>query len=669
MNFISEKLPKNPKLIFLLSLGTAGFVLLIDWVSPLGVSDGVLYVALVLLGLLTGNRKYILLEATAGTVLCILGIFISPSGGELWKVLLNRFLAIVAIWFTTMLCLLQQRTQQKLQKAHHALEVNVQSRTRELHEAHEKLLREKSFLELNKNLTAAANIRRSVEDTMKYALEQLCSHTGWPVGHLYMVGGAGSKQLVSSNIWHFSEEDAFLNFKKVTESTDFESGVGLPGRVLESGKPAWITDATQDENFPRAHLVSNIGIRAGFAFPVLIGKEVVGVMEFFSAHAVEPQTEMLEVMSQAGIHLGRALERQRAESHQEKLLSILKERIKELTCLYQVSQLIETSKNLEVIFNELEANIKPGWQFPDATRVKVRFDKKTYGSPLFTGSPWMISAPLLVSGIQRGSLEVYYTVEKPEAYEGPFLKEERHLIDTIVNLLGIATERITAEKNILKSEDQLRSLYHRLQNIREEERARIAREFHDHLGQVLTTLKLELDLLDKKLNRRAPELRENTERLLELVEGTLPAVKQLVMDLRPPVLDDLGLQDAIEWQAHDFEKRTGIDCRAKVHPLPESLNPEHATALFRIFQETLTNIMRHAEASQVRVNLKQENGHLILKVADNGKGIKTCQVSDSKSLGILGMKERVLPWGGEVDIQGEENQGTTVTIQIHTETI
>ena len=140
------------------------------------------------------------------------------------------------------------------------------------------------------------------------------------------------------------------------------------------------------------------------------------------------------------------------------------------------------------------------------------------------------------------------------------------------------------------------------------------------------------------------------------------------MDLRPPVLDGLGLQDAIEWQAQDFEKRTGIECIVQVHNLPKLLTPEKATAFFRIFQETLTNIVRHAQASQVSVCLKQDNGHVILKVADNGKGIKSSQISDSKSLGILGMKERVLPWGGEVDIQGEENKGTTVTIQIQTET-
>ncbi len=667
MKLASEKLQKNPKLILFLSLGVAGFVMMIDWVSPLGISDGVLYVALVLLGLLTGNRNYIFAEAGAGTVLCIVGVFISPPGGELWKVLLNRFLAVLAIWFSAMLCLLQLRTQHKLQKAHQALEANVQSRTRELHSAHEKLLREKSFLELNKNLTAVANISLSVENTMKDALKHLCRHANWPVGHFYMVAKDENKKLVSSNIWHFSEEGPFVNFKRVTESTNFESGIGLPGRVLESGKPAWITDATLDENFPRAQLASDIGIRAGFAFPVLIGKEVVGVMEFFSTLAVEPQTEMLEVMSQAGLHLGRVMERERAESHQKKLLSTLKERVKELTCLYQVSHLIGTSKSLEVLFNKLEVNVKSGWQYPDSTRVKVRFDGNIYGSPLFNGSPWIIAAPLLVSGICRGTLEVYYTEEQPQALEGPFLREERRLIDTLANLLGVAAERITAEKNILKSEDQLRNLYHRLQGIREEERSRIAREFHDQLGQVLTTLKLELDLLDKKLDRVAPALRDNTKRLLELVEGTLPVVKQLIMDLRPPVLDDLGLQEAIEWQAQDFETRTGIDCRVRVNNLAESLNPERATALFRIFQETLTNIMRHAQASKVRVNLKQESKHIILEVADNGKGIKTCQVSDSKSLGILGMKERVLPWGGEVDFQGDENEGTTVTIKIHTE--
>ncbi len=667
MKLLTQKMQNNPKLVTLLSLVTAGFILLLDWVSPLGISDGVLYVALVLLGLFAENRKYILAEALLGTLLCVAGVYISPQGGELWKVLLNRFLAVLAIWITAFLCLLQLKTQLKLRKAHRALEANVQSRTRELHEAHEKLLQEKSFLELNENLTAAANMSRSVEKTMKYAMELLCTHTGWPVGHLYIVEGNQNKKLVSSNIWHFSEETPFLNLKHITESTEFERGVGLPGRVLESGEPAWITDATLDENFPRARLEKDIGIRAAFAFPVLIEKEVVGVMEFFSTNAVEPQTEMLDVMSQAGYHLGRAMERRRAETHKEKLLSILRERIKELTCLYQVSQLIGTSKSLETIFSDLEANIKPGWQYPAVTRILVRIGDKVYGDPLFSGSKWKLSAPLIMSGALCGSLEVYYTEERPPAYEGPFLREERALIDTLASFLSIAMERIQAEENIIKSEERLRELYHRLQSIREEERARIAREFHDELGQVLTTLKLELDILDKKLERMAPGLQENTERLLQLVEGTLPAVKQLVMDLRPPVLDDLGLQDAIEWQAHDFENRTGILCNVNVNPLKTPLSPDQATALFRIFQETLTNVVRHAHASQVHVNLEQENGHLVLQIKDDGKGIKPWQISDSKSLGLLGIRERVLPWEGEVDIHGEEDRGTTVTIKINME--
>lgn len=667
MNSLTYKPQNNSKLISALSAVTAGIILLLDWVSPLGISDGVLYVALVLLGLIAENRKFILAEAAAGTLLCIVGIFLSPPGGELWKVLLNRFLAIMAIWITSFVCLLQLRTQQKLRKAHQALEINVQSRTRELHDAHADLLREKSFLELNKNLTAAANMSQSVEDTMQYALALLCKHTGWPVGHYYVVEETENKKLVSSNIWHCQDKEAFENLKQVTESTEFERGVGLPGRVLDSGNPAWITDATQDENFPRAQLVEDIGIRAGFAFPVLIGKEVVGVMEFFSTEAVEPQTEMLEIMAQAGYHLGRVMERSRAETHREKLLSILRERIKELTCLYQVSQLIGTSKSLDTIFNQLGAHIKPGWQYPEITCVRVHLRDRVYGDPLLPESKGKLSAPVLVSGVVLGTLEIHYTEEKPPAFEGPFLQEERKLLDILANLLSIAVERIHAEENIAKSEERLRELYHRLQNIREEERTRIAREFHDHLGQVLTTLKLELDLLDKKLERKAPDLQENTDRLLQLVEGTLPAVKQLVMDLRPPVLDDLGLKDAIEWQAHDFENRTGILCNVAVKNLPPTLAPEQATAIFRIFQETLTNVMRHAQASQVHVIMEGRSRQLILRVHDNGRGIKECQISDSKSLGLLGMRERVLPWEGEVNIQGGENQGTTVTIKINME--
>ena len=654
----------RPRLYLVLAFITGAGVLVLDILSPLGVADGVLYVLPVLLGLLSGQRRIILGGAIGGTFLCLAGLFLSPDGGEMWKVLLNRFLAVFTIWMTTVLCLLQHRTQQRLIQSQGILERRVRDRTRELDEAHTHLLRETAYLQLSKDITAAANICPSVEEAARLFLERICKHTGWPVGHLYITEGSESKRLVSSKIWYLESPEDFEEFLKVTEATGFQPGIGLPGRVLQSGRPAWVTDATLDENFPRARGSGNIGIRAGFAFPVLIGNEVVGVMEFFSRQALEPQTAMLEVMAQAGVHLGRVMERRQAEAHREKLLEILKERIKELTCLFQVSKTLGTRKTLDEIFQEIQGALVQAWQYPEITRVRVHFDGRSYGDPNFTGSPWKLSAPLLVDGALRGSLEVYYTEERPQADEGPFLREERHLIDTLAHLLSVAAERKMAEEAMDRSQQQLRDLFHRLQKVREEERARIAREFHDQLGQVLTTMKIELTLLDKKLDRGQPGLRENTRHLLELVEGTLPVVKQLVMDLRPPVLDDLGLEEAIEWQARDFEKRTGIQCRVDLGSLSEDLDRDLATALFRIFQETLTNVARHAQATTVAVRLEEENGQLVFEITDNGKGIEACQVSDSKSLGLLGMKERLQPWGGVLDIHGTPQQGTRVTIRV-----
>jgi signal transduction histidine kinase len=148
---------------------------------------------------------------------------------------------------------------------------------------------------------------------MQIALDQVCAHTGWPVGHAYMFDESAG-DLAPSGIWHLDDAEEFETFRRVTEATRFASGVGLPGRVLASGEPAWIFDVTKDPNFPRAKLATEIGVRAGAAFPVLVGPRVAAVLEFFSAEAVEAYQPMLEVMAQIGTQLGRVIERTRAEA-------------------------------------------------------------------------------------------------------------------------------------------------------------------------------------------------------------------------------------------------------------------------------------------------------------------------------------------------------------------
>jgi PAS domain-containing protein len=187
-------------------------------------------------------------------------------------------------------------------------------KAKEASEAAEEALREKTqFLELNQIITAAADEATKVEDIMQTALDQVCAHTEWPVGHAYILADDGTGELIPTRIWHLDDAQQFEVLRRVTEKTRFAPGVGLPGCVLASGKPEWMADVTKDPNFPRAKLATEIGVKGGFAFPVLVGRDVLAVLEFFSDKAAEPYEPLLEVMAQIGTQLGRVIERKRAE--------------------------------------------------------------------------------------------------------------------------------------------------------------------------------------------------------------------------------------------------------------------------------------------------------------------------------------------------------------------
>jgi len=226
------------------------------------------------------------------------------------------------------------------------------------------------------------------------------------------------------------------------------------------------------------------------------------------------------------------------------------------------------------------------------------------------------------------------------------------------------TERKRAEEELERSRQQMRNLSAHLQSVREKERTHIARELHDELGQLLTALNMDIILLDRKVPAEHRDLRERIKAMSDLVGLTMKTLKRIYMDLRPGMLDHLGLPVAIEWQANEFTKRTGIPCRVAVKPEDMQLNADLSTAVFRIFQETLTNISRHAEAKSVRVSLKLTGGMLCLVVKDDGKGITEEQMAKPDSFGLLGIRERVSYWGGEVKIIGKMGKGTTVSIRI-----
>ncbi|MCX6151324.1 MAG: histidine kinase [Ignavibacteriales bacterium] len=224
--------------------------------------------------------------------------------------------------------------------------------------------------------------------------------------------------------------------------------------------------------------------------------------------------------------------------------------------------------------------------------------------------------------------------------------------------------RKRVEEKLKSTTEQLRNLSSHLQSIREEERTNIAREIHDELGQVLTVLKIQITLLSKKLREDQQDLKLRLESAAKLLDDSVESVQRITSKLRPGILDELGLIPAIEWQAQEFHTRTGINFEWLLPKEEILLEQEKATAIFRIFQEALTNVARHANATRVRIYLEELKNNFILEITDNGKGITMNQINDPKSLGILGMKERALLLGGEVIIKSTMERGTTVKVEI-----
>ncbi len=229
-----------------------------------------------------------------------------------------------------------------------------------------------------------------------------------------------------------------------------------------------------------------------------------------------------------------------------------------------------------------------------------------------------------------------------------------------------------AEDQLRRYSKELRNLTAKQEKVREEERIRIAREIHDELGQMLTVLKMDISMVVKKSKRKFGDKVEShfskeIHKIAERIDTIIHSVQRIASELRPEVLDDLGLIEALEWHAHEFEERTGIDLefdQRVSRSTIDRLDEERTTAVFRIFQETLTNVIRHADASKVHVILKDEGPFLILKVKDNGKGISRKEIENSDSLGIIGMRERSNLLGGNIRFESEPGKGTTVTLKI-----
>jgi signal transduction histidine kinase len=225
-------------------------------------------------------------------------------------------------------------------------------------------------------------------------------------------------------------------------------------------------------------------------------------------------------------------------------------------------------------------------------------------------------------------------------------------------------ERKAIEDDLRRAQERLHAFAAHIESVREDERTRLAREFHDELGQALTGLKMDLSWLEKRLPKELEAVAVRLKSMFGLVDATIQTVRRISSALRPQVLDDVGLIGTLKWQAREFQVRTGIRCKVDLPVEELALDQARSTAAFRIFQETLANVARHAGATRVDISLRVNTDHFILKIADNGRGMSQADLRNPKSLGVLGIRERAFLLGGNVEIEGKGGKGTTVTLSI-----
>jgi signal transduction histidine kinase len=339
----------------------------------------------------------------------------------------------------------------------------------------------------------------------------------------------------------------------------------------------------------------------------------------------------------------------------------LLERIKELNCLYGISRLAQHREQpLDELLTGIADLIRSSWQYPDISCASIRLGDTRHNSGNFVRTRWCQSSPIVIDADECGAVEVCYLEERPDSDEGPFLREERSLIDAVADQIG----RIVAQR---RAEEQMRALSQELIMAQENERQRIARELHDHLAQDLSLARADLERIGCGLPESGP-WRAQTGVIAERLGTAIRSIRDLAYGLLPPGLTELGLVETVLAHCEDFSLRHGIAVDVFADGLGGvAFDFDTQINIYRLIQEALNNVRKHAKASRVTIRLLGSYPNLLVRIEDDGCGadMDRClsQAGRAKRMGLWSMRERVKLLGGKISFRSKPGQGLHIRIE------
>lgn len=346
---------------------------------------------------------------------------------------------------------------------------------------------------------------------------------------------------------------------------------------------------------------------------------------------------------------------------------VLAERVKELNCLYAISKIFEKrGLDLEGIIRQTIEVIPTAWQYPGIAGAHVALEGKSFRTRRFADTRWIQECPIIVRGLPVGSLAVSYSQKRPEQDEGPFLKEERNLLNIAAQKLGDVIERKWSEQKLLRYQEELRSLAAELALSEERERRIIAQALHDRIGQVLALINIKIGAM--LALSHAPQCKKELREIRHLVSDCIAETRSLTFDLSPPILYELGFGAALEWLAERIQQQYGVNVEITGYRKQIPLSTEWQATLFNAVRELLVNVGKHARTNKARVFLKKTRTEIVAVVEDRGIGMNPEKSKSEKSaadgFGLFSIRERLGFMGGRFELFSKHGKGTNVTLYI-----